>query len=714
MVELNSNDLNMLSSLYTQLQEGDGELLEEHTILQELKDNARRYKNPELVGEGGFKKVYGAIDELTGRKVAMAMLADDSTTEEKERFLREARITACLQHPNIIPVYDMGLSEDDQVFFSMKLVEGESLATIFEKLYENNPDYSNKYPQEVLLDIFIKICEAIAYAHSKGILHLDLKPENIQISQFGEVLVCDWGLAIILGTCSDPLIERYSFDEFQKENMTLKGTIKGTPGFMAPEQIRGNMKDERTDIYALGAILYQMLYGQIPVKGDSVNKTIENTLAGQISEPTQKAASLHAVVMKALHMKSDQRYQKANDLLAEINKHRLGFATDAEEAGLTRVLYLLFNRNRLASILTFSFFVILGITVISFISRLKEEITKLEFERNAKETLQTQVLPKHYQDALSLYNQGKLPEAKQEVAKCLKLDQSYLPAKNLMGKILFISGDFEASKTYLTQPENIWDKVFANVQISDNALTTDQASQLIESCKKIKGLEALLLIKQQLLFHSDNIHQKSLSVLQNWKGRTEDCTELLETCQQLKEDERNQILQRVYILLRSKLNWTQRRSTARQALEICTDAELRENLQELNPKNLAWQVPVVGIGNTQERLPEATVDGKLEGFWGVKAPAMLVLDLTEKSDITKIQLHFLWKKKVRVYQYKISTSLDGVNYEELIDQSQNEKAASDEPFTFTFTPRKARYLRFNLVGGQPFDSVHIREIEVFE
>ena len=84
-------------------------------------------------------------------------------------------------------------------------------------------------------------------------------------------------------------------------------------------------------------------------------------------------------------------------------------------------------------------------------------------------------------------------------------------------------------------------------------------------------------------------------MLQNWEGRTEDCTELLEICQQLKEDERNQILQRVYILLRSKLNWTQRRSTARQALEICTDEELKENLQELIPKNIAWQVPVVGI-----------------------------------------------------------------------------------------------------------------------
>ena len=94
----------MLSSLYSQLHDGAEELLEAHTILQELKDNARLNKNPELVGEGAFKKVFSAIDELTGRKIAMAMLADDSTPEDKERFLREARITACLQHPNIIPM----------------------------------------------------------------------------------------------------------------------------------------------------------------------------------------------------------------------------------------------------------------------------------------------------------------------------------------------------------------------------------------------------------------------------------------------------------------------------------------------------------------------------------------------------------------------------------------------------------------------------------
>ena len=704
----------MLSSLYSQLHDGAGELLEEHTILQELKDNASRYKNPELVGEGAFKKVFSAIDELTGRKIAMGMLAGDSSPEDKERFLREARITACLQHPNIIPVYDMGLSEDEEVFFTMKLIEGESLSTIFSKLNDKDSEYTEKYPQKVLLDIFVKVCEAMAYAHSKSILHLDLKPENIQISQFGEVLVCDWGLSIILGACSDPLIERYSFDEFQKENMTLKGTIKGTPGYMAPEQARGNLKNEQTDLYALGAILYQMLYGDVPGKGETIEQTIENTLSGNIHQPSDKVGSLHAVTMKALQVKPENRYQSVDALLNEITKHRLGFATDAEDAGLTRVLYLLFNRNRLASILTFSFFVILGITVISFISRLKEEITKLEFERNAKETLQTQVLPKHYQDARRLYKKGELSEAKEQVKECLKLDKNYLPAKNIMGKILFISGDFEQSQSYLTQPENAWDKVFANIQISDNTLTTEQARQLLESCKKIKGLEALLLIKQQLLFHSDDIHKKALEALQNWEGRTEDCTELLNICEQLEEGERNQILQRVYILLRSKLNWTKRRSTAQKALEICTDEELKGSLQELLPKNLAWQVPVVGIGNTQERLPEATVDGKLEGFWGVKAPAMLVLDLTEEKDITKIQLHFLWKKKVRVYQYKISTSLDGVNYEELIDQSQNEKAASDEPFTFTFTPRKARYLRFNLIGGQPFDSVHVREIEVFE
>ena len=113
--------------------------------------------------------------------------------------------------------------------------------------------------------------------------------------------------------------------------------------------------------------------------------------------------------------------------------------------------------------------------------------------------------------------------------------------------------------------------------------------------------------------------------------------------------------------MRSTLNWTQRRSTARQALGICTDEELKENLQELIPKNIAWQVPVVGIGNTQERLPEATVDGKLDGFWGVKAPAMLVLDLTEERDIRKIQLHFLWKKKIRVYNFTLHKSVKKIN-----------------------------------------------------
>ena len=171
-------------------------------ILDDFLTTEDRYQESKIVDQGGMKKIIKTTDSLTSRSVAKALLIDYEDEDKVERFLKEARLTAALEHPNIIPVYDIGFDEKEGPYFIMKLVGGRNFATILKSLSSKNsaesPASSESFSLQDLMDIFLKICDAVAYAHSKGIVHLDLKPENIQIGEYGEVLVCDWGLAKIL------------------------------------------------------------------------------------------------------------------------------------------------------------------------------------------------------------------------------------------------------------------------------------------------------------------------------------------------------------------------------------------------------------------------------------------------------------------------------------------------------------------------------------
>ena len=230
-----------------------------------------RYEDGGCINEGGLKRILECRDLATGRIVAKAVLKKAADAAAVEQFLREGRITASLQHPNIVPVYDIGLDGDLLPYFTMKLIEGDSLREIVGKLREGNRGYCNRYTLPVLVDIFLKICDAVAYAHSRGILHLDLKPDNIRVGEFGGVLVCDWGLARKIDAEE---LEQESdgrhLEGIEDAGFTLDGEIKGTPGYMAPEQASGSTEErsKRTDIYALGAILYALLAQRTTGAGD--------------------------------------------------------------------------------------------------------------------------------------------------------------------------------------------------------------------------------------------------------------------------------------------------------------------------------------------------------------------------------------------------------------------------------------------------------------
>ena len=183
----------------------------------------------------------------------MASLKQDAKDQRKEHFLKEARLTAALQHPNIIPLYDLGL-KSTQPWFTMKLVSGTTLDKTLENLKRNRSVELSDLNER--LDAFMKICDAVAYAHSRGVLHLDIKPDNIQISEYGDILLCDWGLAKVMASvCDEELLECYTFNP-KGLDLTIDGLIKGTPGFMAPEQTRliKGKSGEYTDIFFLWAV----------------------------------------------------------------------------------------------------------------------------------------------------------------------------------------------------------------------------------------------------------------------------------------------------------------------------------------------------------------------------------------------------------------------------------------------------------------------------
>ena len=305
------------------------------------------------IGLGGMGSVFAVHDAGFNRLVALKTLrpAYRNDTKYVDNFLREARITAQIDHPNVVPVHQMGILSDAGAYFTMKLVEGESLRSVIKKLEAGNEEYLEKYTLNVMLDIFLAICNAIGFAHSKGIIHRDLKPGNIMIGSFGEVMVMDWGMAkyraeqdsATTGQKIDlqsEIAEALPSDTVELDLDSEPGTLHGTPAFMAPEQALGlaGEVDERTDIHGLGTILYSIL--TLRRSRFSVEITQEEIIRKAAASDFPSAAKaaapgrpvpqeLDAICRKALaHHKAD-RYISVQGIIRDIRNFRDGFPVSA-------------------------------------------------------------------------------------------------------------------------------------------------------------------------------------------------------------------------------------------------------------------------------------------------------------------------------------------------------------------------------------------------
>lgn len=334
-----------------------------------------RYGQAEPIAVGGMKRILKVLDRHGNRHVAMARLHEDASELLFDPFIREARLTALLEHPNVISVHDVGVDKEGQPYFTMDLKVGDGLDVVLQKALADGG-----YPLSDRLDIFLKVCDAITYAHSRDVIHLDLKPANIQVGHYGEVLVCDWGLGKLIGG-TDEIDDDELLNPDLLSGMTVYGQVKGTPGYMAPEQIRGEDRDKRTDIYALGALLYAVLTCRPPIDGDT-DAMLQAAVTGDIVPPTVRGSgvpeSLSAVVMKAMALEPADRYASVSDLITDVRAFLGGFSPVAHESGLSTEFLLFYRRNRVSCNLAAVFVVMVVVVTALFVDRLSAKRVQAE------------------------------------------------------------------------------------------------------------------------------------------------------------------------------------------------------------------------------------------------------------------------------------------------------------------------------------------------
>ena len=343
------------------------------------------------LGKGGMGTIYDAFDRNVRRKVAIKSINSEISDNEISRkyFTKEAQITGQLEHPNIIPVYEMGVNPQGRLYYVMKRVQGMTLADVLDGIKDGQRRMIRQYSLPVLLSIYQKVLDAISFAHARGVVHLDLKPENIMVGEFGEVLVLDWGIARLRRRSANvdesrfvTLDDSVNFgDAFENEQ------VIGTPAFMAPEQASGRSGKigTRTDVYALGAILYNILTLRAPASGRTTTVVLKKIVTGRVidplsyNEPNNKREkdvitlrhlpeekvpeTLSKICMKAMSEHLDDRYQKVRDLQEDLFAYFSGYVTTAEEAGLGRRLFLYISRNKYL-IVTVSLLIIINLIIL--------------------------------------------------------------------------------------------------------------------------------------------------------------------------------------------------------------------------------------------------------------------------------------------------------------------------------------------------------------
>jgi len=307
-----------------------------------------RYQLRGVLDRGGMGEIYRAYDLILRREVAVKMMREGlgrghATSAVRAQFLKEARVGGRLLHPNVLAVFDLGVNRQSQIYYTMRLVNGASLHECLRSLSHGVATRMIQFPLRRLVETFAGACRGVAYAHEHGILHLDLKPQNVLVSGFEEVFVIDWGLARVDNEDDSELLadlyrQRSVPGSTASHTCAMGGHVVGTPAYMAPEQVAGDASafTPATDVFGLGGILYFMLYGAAPNQGESawdmMAAASRPKQAGRLREGilpqarripnalTRALNGLQDICLKSLQPQPADRYGDVNQLLIDIHE----------------------------------------------------------------------------------------------------------------------------------------------------------------------------------------------------------------------------------------------------------------------------------------------------------------------------------------------------------------------------------------------------------
>ena len=376
-----------------------------------------RYRIKGEVAHGGMGVVLRVWDEDLRRHLAMKLMLgqgvaaaqDDAPRSDSRllaRFLEEAQVTGQLDHPGIVPVHELGLDAEGRVYFTMKLVKGQTLKQVFDALSKGEGGWT----QTRVLGLLLKVCEAMSYAHAKGVIHRDLKPANVMVGSYGEVFVMDWGLAKVLGREDEKDIRvrpepelttsavrsdrRDRVDETPDSPLsTMDGDVVGTPAYMPPEQARGDLAamGPHSDVYAVGAMLYHLLAGHMPYVPPGVkanNYAVWQLVQRGPPDPLSKRApqvpvELVAICERAMRPEPHQRYADMSALASDLSAYVEGRVVRAYETGAWAEARKWVRRNRplAAAIAVALVLAIGGLGAVGYVQAEGREVEKVQRER---------------------------------------------------------------------------------------------------------------------------------------------------------------------------------------------------------------------------------------------------------------------------------------------------------------------------------------------
>jgi serine/threonine protein kinase len=522
-----------------------------------LHGGAERYTLGAEIARGSMDAVLQATDRDLGRDVAVRYLLDQSNAETKRRFVEEAQITGQLEHPNIVPIHELGVDAQGNVFCAMRLVPGRRLADVLEALAANDPSAVADYPLRRLLGAFVNVCHALAYAHSRGVLHGDLTPANIVIGEFGAVHVTGWGSARLSHDATpEPTtlamrleqhgsavpVARVVPGERDRGKVALtSGQVRPeppphpTPIYQSPEQAQGHAHaiDERSDVYALGAVLYAILTLHPPIsKVGGAPAIVKRITQGQIAPPDllhpDRARAglippaLTAIAMKALSRAPASRHPSVELLRRDIEQFLDGRSAHAQEA---------IRRGRLLTGVLAAALLVLTIAAAGALfvnlrarSEAEDNYEALKADQQDRHDRMRQAVPALVLAAQHEMRQRQFDAALEHVNLALEFDADHRDGRLVKGQLLIARLQFKDAAAelahYLAGKDDAW--VVELKRLCERARPDDEdKSVLVQIAQNLLWRDYPMVAEEMLRRNSNGLAELQHSLLRRYRARLE-------------------------------------------------------------------------------------------------------------------------------------------------------------------------------------------------